>query len=299
MNPLLVLAFVGAAVAFPVDDDDKIVGGYTCEENSIPYQVSLNSGYHFCGGSLINAQWVVSAAHCYKSRIQVRLGEYNIEVVEGNEQFINAAKIIRHPKYNSWTLDNDILLIKLASPAVINARVRLGEYNIEVVEGNEQFINAAKIIRHPKYNSWTLDNDILLIKLASPAVINARVSSISLPRASAPAGTLCLISGWGNTLSSGSNYPDLLQCLEAPLLSQAECEASYPGEITKNMVCAGFLEGGKDSCQGDSGGPVVCNGQLQGIVSWGYGCAQKNRPGVYTKVSNYVDWIQQTIAANS
>lgn len=56
-------------VAFPTlaeDDDDKIVGGYTCEENSVPYQVSLNSGYHFCGGSLIDSQWVVSAAHCYK-----------------------------------------------------------------------------------------------------------------------------------------------------------------------------------------------------------------------------------------
>ncbi|EDL13526.1 mCG4990, isoform CRA_a [Mus musculus] len=54
MSALLILALVGAAVAFPVDDDDKIVGGYTCRESSVPYQVSLNAGYHFCGGSLIN-----------------------------------------------------------------------------------------------------------------------------------------------------------------------------------------------------------------------------------------------------
>ncbi|KAL2777781.1 trypsin-2 isoform 2 preproprotein, partial [Daubentonia madagascariensis] len=245
---LLIFAFVGAAVAFPTnDDDDKIVGGYTCEENSLPYQVSLNSGQHFCGGSLINDQWVVSAAHCYEFRIQVRLGEHNIKVLEGNEQFINSAKIIRHPKYNKDTLDNDIMLIKLSSPAVINARV----------------------------------------------------STIALPSSCAPAGTECLISGWGNTLSSGSSYPHLLQCLNAPLLSEAQCKASYPGKITRNMVCAGFLEGGKDSCQRDSGGPMVCNGELQGIVSWGYGCALKNRPGVYTKVCNFVDWIQDTIAANS
>uniref|UniRef100_A0A2I2YW45 Peptidase S1 domain-containing protein n=1 Tax=Gorilla gorilla gorilla TaxID=9595 RepID=A0A2I2YW45_GORGO len=168
-------------------------------------------------------------------------------------------------------------------------QVRLGEH-IEVLEGNEQFINAAKIIRHPKYNSWTLDNDILLIKLSMPAVINAHVSTIFLPTAPPAAGTKFLIS---------ADYPDELQCLDAPVLSQAEYEASYPGKITNNMFCVGFLEGGKDSCQGDSGGPVVCNGQLQGIVSWGYGCAQKNRPGVYTKVYNYVDWIKDTIAANS
>uniref|UniRef100_A0A2I3SCR1 Peptidase S1 domain-containing protein n=2 Tax=Pan TaxID=9596 RepID=A0A2I3SCR1_PANTR len=240
MNPLLILAFVGAAVAVPFDDDDKIVGGYTCEENSVPYQVSLNSGSHFCGGSLISEQWVVSAGHCYKPHIQVRLGEHNIE-----------------------------------------------------------FINAAKIIRHPKYNRITLNNDIMLIKLSTPAVINAHVSNISLPTAPPAAGTECLISGWGNTLSSGADYPDELQCLDAPVLTQAKCKASYPLKITSNMFCVGFLEGGKDSCQGDSGGPVVCNGQLQGIVSWGYGCAQKRRPGVYTKVYNYVDWIKDTIAANS
>lgn len=199
MKTLILFALLGAAVAFPVDvdDDDKIVGGYTCGKNSLPYQVSLNSGYHFCGGSLISAQWVVSAAHCYKSRIQVRLGEHNIEVTEGNEQFINSAKVIRHPNYNA----ND------------------------------------------------LNNDIMLIKLSSPATINSRVATVSLPRSCAAAGTQCLISGWGNTLSSGQNYPELLQCLNAPILSDSTCRSAYPGEITSNMMCVGFLEGGKDSCQ--------------------------------------------------
>nr|XP_028569019.1 anionic trypsin-like [Podarcis muralis] len=246
MKLLLVIAFLGAAVARPFDDDDKIVGGYTCEKNSVPYQVSLNSGYHFCGGSLINEQWVVSAAHCYKSRIEVRLGEHDIMQVEGGEQFINSEKVIRHPKYNSWLLDNDIMLIKLSSNAEISSRI----------------------------------------------------TPITLPSGCAAAGTECLISGWGNTLSSGVNYPDLLQCLNAPILGDAECRDAYPGQITDNMICVGYLEGGKDSCQGDSGGPVVCNGELQGIVSWGMGCALSGYPGVYTKVCNYIDWIQETIAAN-
>uniref|UniRef100_A0A0D9S0J4 trypsin n=1 Tax=Chlorocebus sabaeus TaxID=60711 RepID=A0A0D9S0J4_CHLSB len=236
-----------ALVAAPFDDDDKIVGGYTCEENSVPYQVSLNSSYHFCGGSLISEQWVVSAGHCWKPRIQVRLGEHNIEVLEGTEQLINAAKIICHPKYNNKALNNDIMLIKLSPPAVINACV----------------------------------------------------STISLTTAPPAAGTVCLVSGWGNTLTFGADYPDELQCLDAPVPTQAEGEASYPGEITSNMFCVGFLEGGKDSCQGDSGGPVVWNRQLQGIVFWGYGCAQKNKLGVYTKVFNYLAWIKDIIAANS
>ncbi|XP_073703917.1 trypsin-3-like [Garra rufa] len=95
-----------------------------------------------------------------------------------------------------------------------------------------------------------------------------------------------------------SQYPSYLMCLWAPILSHTTCRKAYPGEITSNMFCAGFMEGGKDSCQGDSGGPVVCNNQLQGIVSWGYGCAQKDKPGVYTKVCNYVKWINSTISFN-
>nr|XP_021548722.1 cationic trypsin isoform X2 [Neomonachus schauinslandi] len=197
MKTIIFLALLGATVAFPIDDDDKIVGGYTCQKNSLPYQVSLNSGYHFCGGSLINSQWVVSAAHCYKSRIQVRLGEHNIAVSEGAEQFINSAKVIRHPKYNKNTLNNDIMLIKLSSPATLNSRV----------------------------------------------------SAVSLPKSCAAAGTQCLISGWGNLQSVGENYPDLLQCLQAPILSDSTCRNAYPGKISSNMICLGYLQGGKDSCQ--------------------------------------------------
>ncbi|KAM9327180.1 trypsin-like [Gastrophryne carolinensis] len=243
MKFLLLCVLLGAAAAL---DDDKIVGGYTCSAYSVPYQVSLNSGYHFCGGSLINSLWVVSAAHCYKSSMQVRLGEHNIAVSEGTEQFINSAKVLRHGSYNSRTLDNDIMLIKLASPASFNAYVQ----------------------------------------------------PVALASGCAAAGTSCLISGWGNLLSSGSNMPSLLQCLNAPILTSTQCNSAYPGEITANMICVGYMEGGKDSCQGDSGGPVVCNGQLQGIVSWGYGCALKNYPGVYTKACNYNAWISSTVAAN-
>ncbi|XP_075413876.1 trypsin-like [Tenrec ecaudatus] len=246
MKAFIFLALLGAAAAFSTGGDDKIIGGYTCPENSAPYQVYLNSSRLICGGSLLNDQWVVSAAQCYRSQLQVRLGEYNINVLEGNEQFFNAAKIIRHPEYN---------------PA-------------------------------------NVDNDIMLIKLSSPATISSRVSSIALPTCCSLAGTQCLISGWGNTVTDGYKYPELLQCLNAPILPDSVCHKAYPGEITYNMFCVGFLEGGKDSCQKDIGGPVVCNGELQGIVSWGYGCAKKGKPGIYTKVCNYVDWIQQTIAAN-
>ncbi|XP_070598215.1 cationic trypsin-3-like [Erythrolamprus reginae] len=247
MKFIWLVAFLGAAVAFPLDDDDdKIVGGYTCPKHSVPYQVSLNAGKHFCGGTIINNQWIVSAAHCYVSRMQVRLGEHSL------------------------TKNDD----------------------------SEQYIDAVKIIPHPKFSFRTMDNDIMLIKLAKPASLNSRVSALRLPSSCPSTGATCLVSGWGNTLSSGENYPDLLQCLKVPVLSQSECIAAYPGEITSNMFCAGYLEGGKDSCQGDSGGPFVCNGELQGVVSWGDGCAEKGNPGVYTQVCKYISWIQKTISSN-
>ncbi|XP_062278979.1 trypsin-3-like [Scomber scombrus] len=247
MNFLLLLTLFGGAVA--LKEDDRIVGGYECPKNSVPYQASLFDGYNFCGGILLSSEWVLSAAHCKsKSNVEIRLGEHDIWEPEGTEQHIMSAEFIRHPDYNSRSQDNDIMLIKLSRSATLNSYVR-------------------------------------------PA---------ALPSECASAGTMCHISGWGSLRPSneGSRYPHNLQCLDAPLLSDDTCFNAYPFQITENMICAGFLEGGKDSCQGDSGGPMMCDGVLQGVVSWGKGCALRNKPGVYTKVCNYTSWIKNTMASD-
>ncbi|CAL8258641.1 unnamed protein product [Boreogadus saida] len=240
MRSLILAVLIGVAFAI---EDDKIVGGYECTRHSQAHQVSLNSGYHFCGGSLVSKDWVVSAAHCYKSRVEVRLGEHNIRVTEGTEQFISSSRVIRHPNYSSYNIDNDVMLIKLRTPATLNQYVQ----------------------------------------------------PVALPTACAAAGTMCLVSGWGDTMSSTADS-NRLQCVNVPILSREVCDNSYPGMLTDAMFCAGYVEGGKDSCQGDSGGPVVCAGELQGVVSWGFGCAEKNHPGVYAKTCIFTDWLQSTMA---
>ncbi|XP_048477296.1 trypsin-like [Rhincodon typus] len=246
MEFLILTLLLGTAVAF--SGDEKIVGGYECSLYSIPWQASLNIGYHSCGASLINDRWLVSAAHCwyYPSQMVVALGDPN------------------------WSK----------------------------FEGTEQFIKVENIFWHEKYDYYTLDHDIMLIKLAEPCIINDYIQPVQLPTECALDGTMCTVSGYGNLQSSGSYYPDRLYCVEVPILSHAECDASYPGLITSTMVCAGFPEGGKDACQGDSGGPLVCNGILQGVVSWGYGCAEPNYPGVYTKVCSVLTWIYNTMVNN-
>ncbi|XP_037374380.1 serine protease 1-like [Talpa occidentalis] len=249
MKTIVFLMFLGIAGALPISDDDsddKIVGGYVCAKNAVPYQVSLQVGSHVCGGSLIRRQWVLSAAHCYKPSFQVKLGKHNLAVSERTEQIINSVKVIKHPGYNPKTLKHDIMLIKLARPAILNRSVR----------------------------------------------------TIALPRACPVSGTWCLLSGWGNEDRAGSKSSNVLRCLSAPVLQPQTCHWVYPGQIYSSSMCLGFLHGGKDTCKGDSGGGVACKGAVHGIVSWGAGCAQKGKPGVYTKVCKYLKWIRRTMAAN-
>ncbi|XP_078507128.1 trypsin-like [Lissotriton helveticus] len=177
-------------------------------------------------------------------------------------------------------------------------QIRLGEHNLKKYEETEQFTYVEKAIPHSGFNRQTYENDIMLLKLATPAVYNEYVRALPLPTSCVPEGTDCVVSGWGTLSSPEDTFPDVLQCLNVKTVSQAVCAKAFPDDvIADGMLCAGVLEGGKDSCQGDSGGPLVCNNQLAGIVSWGHlPCGAPGKPGVYTKICKYLEWINGKIA---
>lgn len=156
-----------------------------------------------------------------------------------------------------------------------------------------------KIILNENYNSKTNDGDVALLKLKSQVSFNDNVQPACLPVAGQdfPQGTSCWTSGFGTTeAGSGVVSKDLME-VTVDIIGTQLCNTPsvYGGAVTRNMICAGKLEGGKDSCQGDSGGPLVCKGDsrwyLVGITSWGSGCGEKNKPGVYTRVSSVLPWI--------
>jgi secreted trypsin-like serine protease len=101
-------------------------------------------------------------------------------------------------------------------------------------------------------------------------------------------GTKATVLGWGR-MSDGGQQSNTLRKAVVPLISDKSCAASYSNYDPGSMVCAGYSRGGVDACQGDSGGPLVVGDTLIGIVSYGEGCAEPNRPGVYTRVSAYAD----------
>merc|ERR1712106_643899 len=111
------------------------------------------------------------------------------------------------------------------------------------------------------------------------------------------------VTGWG-TLASGGSTSSKLREVNVKVMNNTECKgSSYPASwITSQMMCANVDGGGKDACQGDSGGPLVVTGNgsdtytLVGMVSWGSGCAQERYPGVYSRVTKQLQWIQQTTA---
>jgi secreted trypsin-like serine protease len=265
---LAVTALPGCALdmeGYEVDSSSEaIVGGQNAQPGQFPWQISLQfkSGQQFshgCGGSILNSRWIVTAGHCVqgvtKKSLRVVAGEHNRGVNEGVEQTFSIATIVRHPQYNSATLENDIALLELSAPIILSSARRTAA-----------------------------------IPLFTPADSAAGLD--------AP-GTLATISGWGTTSESGS-LPANLKFAQVPVVSDADARAAYgAGEIADSMLGAGFDQGGVDTCQGDSGGPLVLQTpsgfKLAGLTSWGIGCAREGLPGIYTEVSAFNSFILSNI----
>ncbi|XP_041798251.1 uncharacterized protein LOC121610282 [Chelmon rostratus] len=249
----------------------RIIGGREAPENTIPWQVLLSVDGLRAGGMVIADRWIMAAA-------------------------------------TDLTREG-----KPVSPKVL--RVYMGHTDVKNLYNS--LVLAASIHIHPEYNNpnfLDFNNDIALIKLQDPITFNSSIMPICLPAEGATyiTGIMGLVSGFGLTESGKRRLlTNRLRYVELPVVDQETCSSSvdklkkmrsnFPS-LTNNMFCAGVPEGGKDSCQGDSGSPLALRdgGRFwaAGIVSWGADCGEPGTYGVYTKVSNYLDWINKTMKEN-
>ncbi|KAL5285029.1 TMPRSS6.2 family protein [Megaselia abdita] len=180
-----------------------------------------------------------------------------------------------------------------------NIHVRMNQYDRNSQGGAiTKSLLSANV--HSGYNTNTLENDIAVLKLSEPVKINGDIRPACLP----PSETFnvdyktATVAGWGLTQEQGSTS-NILREVDVPVITNAQCrQTKYKTMIKESMLCAGNVQtGGKDACQGDSGGPLIVNDngyyKLTGVVSFGYGCAKPDAPGVYTRVSKYLKWIYQ------
>ncbi|KXJ83415.1 hypothetical protein RP20_CCG006290 [Aedes albopictus] len=234
----------GALAAPPIET--RIVGGKDTAIEQHPYQVSLRRGAsHTCGGSIISAGAVLTAAHCvYYTN------------AEPTDFSIRAGSTLRN-------------------------------------EGG-QLITVAQMFIHPDYDDWTLEWDIAVLKLSENLVFGAGVQPVALPASSLKIspGSTASIAGWGSLYYQGPSRSHLQQ-VSVPIVDNGACSVAYQnfGPIWSFHLCAGAR--GIDACQGDSGGPLVQDGTVIGVVSWGYGCAFNGYPTVYTRVSEFIEFIRQ------
>lgn len=159
-----------------------------------------------------------------------------------------------------------------------------------------------QIIRHPDYD-YHPDNpnaDLALLQLDKPYTQSAVLRVADNYSGSTKAGTSATVIGWGLTNAKVKNsFSDVLRQTKLPIASNDICNQSYDGDVTENMLCAGYKDGGTDACVGDSGGPLVVETQRGwqqvGIVSWGEGCALPNYYGVYTRVPSFREFVAEQV----
>jgi len=181
--------------------------------------------------------------------------------------------------------------------------VTVGDFNIKSDRDNPgkvKTFNVKQWIKHPKYKDPRGNShDFALVEIEGIVETNECVGFAKLPSSRLAPGKKCYITGWG-TLSQDGRQPAKLQQAVVTTMSNAECKQNYGNSISADMLCAqGKTDNGKiiDACQGDSGGPLVCEEDgkyiIHGATSWGRGCAKKNFPGIWARVFEVMDFIDE------
>ncbi|XP_023152358.2 complement C1r-A subcomponent-like [Amphiprion ocellaris] len=249
----------------------RIIGGSNAPHKTIPWQVMLSVGSGRGGGMVIADRWILTAAH--------------------------------------------VLVANGATVPPEDVRIYMGHNDVKTLKDTP--VNASSLYIHPGYKNPDLlnyNNDIALMKLDQPITFDSSVMPLCLPAEGATydTGVMGLVSGFGITINRGREVlTNRLKYVQLPVVDQETCSSSLSSirrtrsdvpNLTENMFCAGVPEGSKDSCQGDSGSAFTLreNGRFYaaGIVSWGIECGKRGTYGVYTRVSNYLPWINNTIQNN-
>ncbi|XP_037982565.1 thrombin-like enzyme elegaxobin-1 [Motacilla alba alba] len=277
----------------------RILGGSECPPRAHAGLVRLFQFDQFvCGGALLSPQWVLSAAHCQASHLQVRAGEHSLAQVSGHEQFAAAVELVVHPDFGKAAGNGPEPAKSGGFPAKSGGfPAKSGGFPAKSgIFGNAG--NFSGDLLGDLLGSSGRSHDLMLLRVEPPFTCGPQVRPLPLPQAPPTPGSTCTVMGWGSTSSPEESYPDVPQCLNVTVLGDSACRDAYGAQVTPDMLCAGVPEGGKDSCQGDSGGPLLCQGRLQAVVSWGeHPCGQPGRPGVYARVQPALAWIRAVIGA--
>ncbi|XP_045711719.1 probable inactive serine protease 37 [Phyllostomus hastatus] len=169
-----------------------------------------------------------------------------------------------------------------------NLKVMLGNFKIRVRDGTEQIISPINIIRYWNYSDSYPQDDLMLIKLSKPANFSHKVQPLNLATSNVRPGTICLLSGLDWSQDNNGRHPDLRQNLEAPVMSDKECQKTEQGKSHRNSLCVKFVKVFNRIFGEVAVATVICKNKLQGIE---VGHFMGGDVGIYTNVYKYISWI--------